>query len=98
MDSLQLKLVGAFDVLAGRFDSIDESTITSYYLHWRYFYDPPELMTLLTKEDQSSFHFGYYRYYMTILARVRLYSYGWRSHLYSRLNNNCIVTKCTYVR
>ncbi|EDV23415.1 UPF0609 protein C4orf27 [Trichoplax sp. H2] len=61
MDTLQLKLVGAFDVLAGQFDDRDESSITSYYLHWRFYYDPPEMMTLLAREDESSYHFGYYR-------------------------------------
>jgi hypothetical protein len=36
------KLVGPYDVLAGRMNEYDEKDIENTVLHWRYYYDPPE--------------------------------------------------------
>ncbi|KPP65260.1 hypothetical protein Z043_116338 [Scleropages formosus] len=33
----------------------------NYFLHWRYFYDPPELQTVLVVLGESQQHLGYYR-------------------------------------
>jgi len=33
----------------------------NYLLHYRYYYDPPEFMTVLRGDDKSLFHMGYYR-------------------------------------
>lgn len=60
-DSLGLKLVGPYDILSGSFDDISESDITSYHLHWRYYYDPPEFLTVLKGDDKTGYHVGYYR-------------------------------------
>jgi len=47
--------------LSGLFEDIDEADITSYHLHWRYYYDPPEFLTVIKGDDKSGFHLGYYR-------------------------------------
>ena len=60
-EALGLELIGPFDFLAGQFDDVDESDITSYHLHWRYFYDPPEVVTVIKGDDKEGFHVGYYR-------------------------------------
>lgn len=60
-ESLGLQLVGPYDVLSGSFDDVDESNITSYHLHWRYFYDPPEFLTVIKGDNETGYHLGYYR-------------------------------------
>ncbi|KAJ7350224.1 mannoprotein [Desmophyllum pertusum] len=60
-DSLGLTLVGPYDMLSGSFNDISESDITSYHLHWRYYYDPPEFLTVIKGDDKTGFHLGYYR-------------------------------------
>uniref|UniRef100_A0A6A7GBI9 Histone PARylation factor 1-like n=1 Tax=Hirondellea gigas TaxID=1518452 RepID=A0A6A7GBI9_9CRUS len=50
-------LVGPFEVIRGDFD---EQSILSIHLHWRYYFDPPEFMTILVNE-KSGLHFGYFR-------------------------------------
>ncbi|XP_072563654.1 histone PARylation factor 1 [Paramormyrops kingsleyae] len=58
--ALGLHLVGPYDILAGRHKSAPNST-PNYFLHWRYFYDPPELQTILVGNRDSQHHMGYYR-------------------------------------
>ncbi|XP_048852326.1 histone PARylation factor 1 isoform X2 [Brienomyrus brachyistius] len=60
---LGLHLVGPYDILAGRHKSALNST-PNYYLHWRYFYDPPELQTILVGDRDSQHHMGYYRIFL----------------------------------
>jgi hypothetical protein len=56
-DTLDVHLVGPFDVLAGRVDqSVPSLPMT---LHWRYYDDPPEFFTLL-KRGEGGLHWGYY--------------------------------------
>lgn len=31
-------------------------------LHWRYYYDPPEFLTVIKGDDEKQFHIGYFRY------------------------------------
>ena len=47
--------------MAGKFDGLDSESI-NYHLHWRYFYDPPEFLTVLSGEEKSGLHVGYFRY------------------------------------
>jgi hypothetical protein len=63
--SVGVDLVGAYDLLAGKFEdaSIDAS---KYHLHWRYYFDPPEVLTIFTTDRASSGgadgeHWGYFR-------------------------------------
>ena len=60
-ESLGLQLVGPYDVLSGSFDDVKESDIISYHLHYRYYYDPPEFLTVIRGDDKTGFHVGYYR-------------------------------------
>uniref|UniRef100_A0A8D8WVB4 UPF0609 protein C4orf27 homolog n=1 Tax=Cacopsylla melanoneura TaxID=428564 RepID=A0A8D8WVB4_9HEMI len=55
--SLDLKLVGPFDVMNGKV--VDGPMVT----HWRFFYDPPELQTIVvsTLKNQEELHYGYFR-------------------------------------
>lgn len=55
-----LRLVGPFDVLAGKFNSIPPFKPSEYLCHWRFYYDVPEFQTVLIK-DKSEIHFGYWR-------------------------------------
>lgn len=56
-DSLGMYLVGAFEVLAGKFDNYSGEIPIS--LHWRYSLDPPEFFTLLAR-GEDRWHAGYY--------------------------------------
>ena len=56
-DSLGLELVGPYHMLAGKLKGVPTEKCL---LHYRYFHDPPELLTVLARAD--GFHIGYYRY------------------------------------
>ncbi|KAF7665160.1 hypothetical protein LDENG_00152420 [Lucifuga dentata] len=59
-DTLGLKLVGPFDILA-RAHKNSQNPQPNFHLHWRYFYDPPEFQTILQGSEDSEHHMGYYR-------------------------------------
>ncbi|KAJ8000454.1 hypothetical protein DPEC_G00180290 [Dallia pectoralis] len=59
-ETLGLRLVGPFDILAEA-HKISANPEPNYYLHWRYFYDPPEYQTILQGNGVSQLHLGYYR-------------------------------------
>lgn len=54
---LDMELVGPYHVLCGR---LDGRTWEQCVLHFRYFYDPPEMVTVLRRTDDQ-FHLGYFR-------------------------------------
>ncbi|CAF0847338.1 unnamed protein product [Rotaria sp. Silwood1] len=57
---LNLELVGPFEILDNALKQC--KTIPNVHLHYRYYYDTPEFMTLIRTLDKSSqFHIGYYR-------------------------------------
>lgn len=60
-DTLGLKLVGPFEILAGTHKT-SKNPQPNFHLHWRYFYDPPEFQTILLGSEASQHHIGYYRY------------------------------------
>ncbi|KAH9513974.1 mannoprotein [Bulinus truncatus] len=63
-DSLNLYLVGPFDVLQNKHKGVTKNKHggqPNFLLHYRYFYDPPEFQTVLTTKEKSLLHFGYYR-------------------------------------
>ena len=67
LDALQktlgLQLVGPYDVLAGLCVKKNGRGKTPCYLtHWRYYYDPPEFLTVLRGDDETQFHMGYFRF------------------------------------
>jgi len=62
MKTLNLRLVGPFDIIAGCHKTIKRSKKPNFLLHYRYFYDPPEFQTvIIAPGDQGMFHLGYYR-------------------------------------
>ena len=56
-----LQLVGPFDILNGSYRKQVE--VQKYLCHWRYYYDPPEFLTVIRGDDKTQFHLGYYRYF-----------------------------------
>ncbi|CAC5425683.1 Putative histone PARylation factor 1-like,Histone PARylation factor 1 [Mytilus coruscus] len=63
-DVLGYQLVGPFDILAGRHKGVRKNKHgrkPNYLLHWRYYYDPPEFMTVIKGDNKSQFHLGYLR-------------------------------------
>src|SRR6185312_12429823 len=54
---LGLGLAGPFDVLASKFDNRELRYPAC--LHWRYQFDPPELITVMTG-DTDGLHWGYW--------------------------------------
>ncbi|KAH8040851.1 hypothetical protein HPB51_013021 [Rhipicephalus microplus] len=58
---LHLRLVGPFDVLAGKLTNKKASMSDDFLCHWRYFYDPPEMQTVLSGDDETMYHIGYFR-------------------------------------
>jgi len=71
LPSVGLQLVGPYDVLAGKTKSGPVAR-PNYLRHWRYYYDPPEFLTIARGDDNKQFHIGYYRYTM---AQIRVRSY-----------------------
>lgn len=67
-DTLGLKLVGPFDVLAGAHKNLKSKP--NVHLHWRFFYDPPEFQTILHGSDDRQHHFGYYRYRTCLVSLI----------------------------
>lgn len=59
LQDIGLMLVGPYDVLAGKFNDVNLSS-DEYLIHWRYFYDPPEFLTVLA-DTRTGFHIGYFR-------------------------------------
>lgn len=60
-DTLGLRLVGPFDVLAGKLMNSSVKRSEDFLCHWRYFYDPPEMQTLVRGDDETMYHLGYFR-------------------------------------
>ncbi|KAL3879005.1 hypothetical protein ACJMK2_031327 [Sinanodonta woodiana] len=64
---LGLRLVGPYDILAGKHKGITKTKDgkrVNFLLHWRYYYDPPEFQTVIKGDDSKQFHIGYFRYYI----------------------------------
>ncbi|POI20973.1 hypothetical protein CIB84_015280, partial [Bambusicola thoracicus] len=68
MSSVGLKLVGPYDILAGKHKKA-KSTDVNFSLHWRFFYDPPEFQTILVGDSKTQYHMGYFRYLIESLLR-----------------------------
>lgn len=64
VSSVGLKLVGPYDILAGKHKKA-KSTDANFNLHWRFFYDPPEFQTILVGDSRTQYHMGYFRYFIS---------------------------------
>lgn len=58
---VDLKLVGPFEILAGKINSHSNIGDEEFLIHWRFYYDPPELQTVLVGNARTGFHIGYFR-------------------------------------
>jgi len=62
LTTVGLKLCGPYDVLCGNIPAAAPRSTKLYLTHGRYYYDPPELGTVLCEEKYSTgFHIGYFR-------------------------------------
>jgi len=62
LTTVGLKLCGPYDVLSGNIPAAAPRSTKLYLTHGRYYYDPPELGTVLCEERYSTgFHIGYFR-------------------------------------
>ncbi|XP_028833599.1 histone PARylation factor 1 [Denticeps clupeoides] len=59
-ETLDLQLVGPFDILSERHKHAGTSQ-PNFHLHFRHFYDPPELQTIIQGTTETQYHMGYYR-------------------------------------
>ncbi|XP_040085077.1 histone PARylation factor 1 [Oryx dammah] len=59
--SLGLRLVGPYDILAGKHKIKKKSASLNFNLHWRFYYDPPEFQTIIIGDSKTQFHMGYFR-------------------------------------
>ncbi|XP_028406605.1 histone PARylation factor 1-like [Dendronephthya gigantea] len=60
LKDVSLELVGPYDILSGKEFQTTENSC-SLCLHYRYFCDPPEFVTVLKGDDTVGLHIGYYR-------------------------------------
>jgi len=62
LSSIGMKLCGPFDVLAGTIPDCAPRSAKLYLTHGRYYYDPPEMCTVLCEDTyKSGIHIGYFR-------------------------------------
>lgn len=66
VSSVGLKLVGPYDILAGKHKKAKKSTELNFNLHWRFFYDPPEFQTIIVGDSKTQYHMGYFRYFVLL--------------------------------
>ncbi|KAH0568222.1 histone PARylation factor 1 isoform X1 [Cotesia glomerata] len=59
--SVDLNLVGPYDVLLDKIKTYSDNDKEKYLRHWRYYYDPPEFQTILKGNDKDGLHYGYWR-------------------------------------
>ncbi|XP_015341705.1 histone PARylation factor 1 isoform X1 [Marmota marmota marmota] len=59
--SLGLRLVGPYDILAGKHKMKKKSIGLNFNLHWRFYYDPPEFQTIIIGDNKTQYHMGYFR-------------------------------------
>ncbi|CAD5115084.1 DgyrCDS4097 [Dimorphilus gyrociliatus] len=59
LNSINLTLVGPFEFLSGQYKR--HSKKTCYLTYWRYYYDPPEFLTVVQGDKRAQFHIGYFR-------------------------------------
>ncbi|GFW52473.1 histone PARylation factor 1 [Trichonephila clavipes] len=55
---LGLQLTGIYDILSKQLPKTKKVVL---HCHYRYYYDPPELLTVITSNDKNLYHIGYFR-------------------------------------
>lgn len=61
--TLQFELIGPYEVLSKELKVDNDENRIKIHLHWRFYYDPPELMTTIVSKDkrEPTYHVGYWR-------------------------------------
>ena len=71
-DTLGITLVGAYDIILNHFNQ--DTNPEEYLIHYRYFYDPPEVYTVIACTDHPhGEHWGYFRSVQTMFHLVSNY-------------------------
>lgn len=60
LKSINLYLVGPFDIISNKLKSYKNNDKEKYLRHWRYYYDPPEFQTII-RGNKDGLHLGYWR-------------------------------------
>lgn len=57
------RLVGPFEVLSEKIKVDNVNSRVKFHLHWRFYYDPPESLTVIVSDDvgKDTSHIGYFR-------------------------------------
>ncbi|XP_041358264.1 histone PARylation factor 1-like isoform X2 [Gigantopelta aegis] len=64
MSALGFQLVGPFDILVGKHKNVSKNRrdrTPNFLRHWRYYYDPPEFLTVIRGDNKKQLHLGYFR-------------------------------------
>lgn len=91
-----LTLVGPYDVMTGKLKKIKERRVSHYVCHWRYYYDPPEFMTVIAG-DKDEFHIGYYRDEPFVLPEFVASMSSDNQGLIKPLGENIFAGVCSYL-
>lgn len=61
--TLKFELVGPYEVLSKQLEVNDDENRIKIHLHWRFYYDPPEFMTVIISKhkQEPTYHVGYWR-------------------------------------
>lgn len=91
-----LTLVGPYDVLTGKLKNIKKRRVSSYLCHWRYYYDPPEFMTVIAGSE-NDYHIGYYRDDPLFLPNFVASMSSVKPGIVTPLGENIFAGVCSYI-
>ncbi|KAJ3631165.1 hypothetical protein MTP99_012309 [Tenebrio molitor] len=91
-----LTLVGPYDVLAGKFKHAKKSS-EEYLLHWRYYYDPPEMLTVLKGDDKTGYHVGYFYDSPNESPPFLVSNHGTKDGVFTKMGNNIFASVSFYL-
>lgn len=87
LKEVNLQLVGPYDVLAGKFKHVKKPQ-EDYLKHWRYYYDPPEFLTVLKGDDKTGYHIGYFYDSPDEPPSLLLSNYGLKDGVFTKMGDN----------
>ncbi|XP_044255757.1 histone PARylation factor 1 [Tribolium madens] len=96
LKSVNLELVGPFDVLAGKFKHVRKPS-EDYLRHWRYYYDTPELLTVLRGDNSSGYHIGYFYDSPNELPQLLVSNHGTKDGIFTKMGDNIFAAVCLYL-
>ncbi|EFA01605.2 histone PARylation factor 1 [Tribolium castaneum] len=96
LKSVNLELVGPFDVLAGKFKRVKRPP-EDYLRHWRFYYDTPELLTVLKGDDSTGYHIGYFYDSPNEPPQVLVSNHGTKDGVFTKMGDNIFAAVCSYL-